>query len=96
MELQAKISLEKNQNFVGKTMDMLVEGQGDGLSLGRTYRDAPEIDGLVIVEAELPLGEIVPVRISGALTYDLTAVPDALLQTTTLPTSNRLDDNHPR
>ena len=79
MELQARLSLEKNQGFVGKTLDILVEGQGDGLSMGRTYRDAPEIDGLVIVEAGLPLGEIVPVRISGAMTYDLAAVPESLI-----------------
>ena len=43
------------------------------LSLGRSYRDAPEIDGYVIVEGELPIGEIVPVRITGATTYDLFA-----------------------
>ncbi|MBI5012156.1 MAG: hypothetical protein HZC06_05115, partial [Methylocystis sp.] len=37
-------------------------------SMGRSYRDAPEIDGMVIVEGEVPVGEIVPVRISGAMT----------------------------
>jgi len=72
MAMQQAISLEKNQSFVGKTLDVLIEGQGDGLSLGRTYRDAPEIDGLVIVEGDLPVGEILPVRISGAMAYDLT------------------------
>ncbi len=75
MELQASISLEKNQAWVGRTLDVLVEGAGDGLAMGRSFRDAPEIDGLVIVEGELPLGEIVPVRIHGAMTYDLTGVP---------------------
>jgi ribosomal protein S12 methylthiotransferase len=74
MELQQAISLEKNQAFVGKTLDVLVEGVGDGLSLGRSYRDAPEIDGLVIVEGELPVGEMLPVRITGAMMYDLTGV----------------------
>jgi ribosomal protein S12 methylthiotransferase len=49
----------------------LIEGQGDGLSLGRSYRDAPEIDGMVIVEGEAPVGTMVPVRITGALPYDL-------------------------
>jgi ribosomal protein S12 methylthiotransferase len=72
MERQAAISLQKNQALVGKTLDVLIEGQGDGISLGRTYRDAPEIDGLVIIEGDLPMGEILPVRIDGALTYDLT------------------------
>ncbi len=71
MELQQRISLEKNQAQVGKTLDVLIEGSSDGLSVGRSYRDAPEIDGLVIVEGEVPVGEMVPVRISGALAYDL-------------------------
>jgi ribosomal protein S12 methylthiotransferase len=74
MELQQKISLQKNQSFIGKTLNVLVEGNGDGMSLGRSYRDAPEIDGMVIVEGELPMGEIVPVRINGAMAYDLTGV----------------------
>jgi ribosomal protein S12 methylthiotransferase len=74
MTLQQGISLEKNQIFVGKTLDVLVEGQGDGVSLGRTYRDAPEIDGLVIIEGEIPVGGFVPVRINGAMVYDLSGV----------------------
>ncbi len=86
MELQQGISLKKNQSFVGKTLDVLVEGHGqaedeDGnaagvVSVGRSYRDAPEINGYVLVEGELPPGEIVPVRITGATTYDLIATPD--------------------
>jgi ribosomal protein S12 methylthiotransferase len=75
MELQGQISLEKNQAQVGKTLPVLVEGYGDGLSLGRSYRDAPEVDGLVIVPAELPVGSLLPVRIDGAMVYDLTGVP---------------------
>jgi len=87
MALQSGISLKKNQALVGKTLDILVEGHGAGedeagaatgdvISLGRSYRDAPEIDGYVLVEGELPLGEIVPVRITGATTYDLIATVD--------------------
>ena len=87
MELQQGISLKKNQALVGKTLDILVEGYGMGedddgnetgdiISLGRSYRDAPEIDGYVFVEGELPVGEIVPVRINGATTYDLMATVD--------------------
>jgi ribosomal protein S12 methylthiotransferase len=72
MALQQRIALEKNQALVGQTLTVLVEGNGDGLSIGRSYRDAPEIDGLVVVEGEVPAGEMVPVRISGAMTYDLT------------------------
>ncbi len=75
MELQQIISLARNQAQVGRVLPVLVEGHGDGLSIGRTYRDAPEIDGLVLIPGELPLGELVPVRIDGAMTYDLTGVP---------------------
>ena len=82
MALQSTISLQKNQALVGQNLDILVEGHGVGedesgeetgglISLGRSYRDAPEIDGYVLVEGELPVGEIVPVRITGATTYDL-------------------------
>ena len=79
--------MKKNQALVGRTLDILVEGHGAGedeqgaetgdvISLGRSYRDAPEIDGYVLVEGELPVGEIVPVRITGATTYDLIATVD--------------------
>ncbi len=74
MEIQQQISLEKNQSLVGDELKVLIEGYGDGISLGRSYRDAPEIDGMVLIEGELPTGEIVPVRINGALPYDLTGV----------------------
>lgn len=78
---QQDISLQINQSLIGKTLDVLIEGKGevegsgDMISLGRSYRDAPEIDGMVIVEGDLPEGEICPVQITGAMTYDLTAVP---------------------
>ncbi|NQS91053.1 MAG: 30S ribosomal protein S12 methylthiotransferase RimO [Chloroflexi bacterium] len=81
MLIQQKISLQKNQEFIGKTLDILIEGQGEVedsgeiISLGRSYRDAPEIDGMVIVEGALPEGEIVPVLITGAMVYDLAGVP---------------------
>lgn len=80
MTLQQRISLENNQAQVGKTLDVLIEGHGEvedsqePIAVGRTYRDAPEIDGMVIVEGQPPVGEIVPVRINGAMTYDLTGV----------------------
>jgi ribosomal protein S12 methylthiotransferase len=76
MELQQSISLARNQAFVGKTMDVLIEGQADGLTIARSYRDAPEIDGYVLIDGEPPVGEIVPVRVTGAMTYDLTATAD--------------------
>jgi ribosomal protein S12 methylthiotransferase len=76
MDLQQQISLERNQEQVGKVLPVLIEGYGDEISVGRSYRDAPEIDGMVLVPGELPVGEIVPVRIDGAMVYDLTGVPD--------------------
>jgi ribosomal protein S12 methylthiotransferase len=74
MTLQQGISLQKNQSLVGKTLDVLIEGSGDGITLGRTYRDAPEIDGYTIIEGEIPPGELVPVRITGAMAYDLSGI----------------------
>jgi ribosomal protein S12 methylthiotransferase len=75
MELQQAISLSRNQAQVGRVLPVLIEGYGDNLSVGRTYRDAPEIDGLVLIPGELPPGELVPVCIDGAMTYDLTGAP---------------------
>lgn len=71
MAAQEKISLQINQNFIGKSLDVLVEGSDNGISVGRSYRDAPEIDGLVIIDGEIPAGEMVRVRISGAVVHDL-------------------------
>ena len=73
MERQQAISLQINQSYVGRTLDVLIEGRGDDISVGRSYRDAPEIDGLVLVEGDAPVDQIVPVRITGAMIYDLTA-----------------------
>jgi ribosomal protein S12 methylthiotransferase len=84
MALQQPISLARNQALVGRTLEVLVEGHGDGMSVGRTYRDAPEIDGLVIIPGELPLGERVPILIDGALTYDLTGRPELVAGQTIL------------
>ena len=76
MALQQPISLAKNQALIGRTLPVLVEGNGDGLSVGRSYRDAPEIDGMVIIDGEVPAGELVPVRISGAMAYDVSGTVD--------------------
>lgn len=74
MEIQQNISLQVNQSHAGKTFDVLVEGYNNGLSVGRSYRDAPEIDGMVFIEGQEKVGEIVPVKITGAMTYDLAGV----------------------
>ncbi len=71
MTLQQGISLERNQACIGRTLKVLIEGLGEEFSLGRSYRDAPEIDGLVIVEGQHPSGQMLPVYISGAMAYDL-------------------------
>ncbi len=75
MELQQSISLQINQSFVGKTMDVLVEGRDRNFLIGRSYRDAPEIDGWVFIEGRAEVGQITPVHITGAMAYDLTGVP---------------------
>jgi len=75
MERQQGISMQINQSFVGRILDVLIEGFDNGISVGRSYRDAPEIDGMVFVEGKLDVGQIAPVRITGAMTYDLTGVP---------------------
>ena len=83
MEVQQPISLRKNQAQVGKVLDILVEGQGEiadsgaPLLMGRSYRDAPEVDGLVLVPgiADAPAGTILEVHINGALEYDLVGEP---------------------
>jgi len=70
---QEKISLEINQSFIGRSLEVLIEGNGDGISAGRSYRDAPEIDGLVMFNEELPAGSLIGARITGALIHDLIA-----------------------
>lgn len=72
MTLQEGISLANNQSFVGMNMDVLIEGEDNGISIGRSYRDAPEIDGLVIVEGAAATGSLVKARITGAMVHDLT------------------------
>ena len=75
MLTQQETSLRRNQEQVGRRLSILVEGAGDGISVGRSYRDAPEIDGLVILPGELPVGEFAEVRIVEAREYDLIAEP---------------------
>ena len=74
MEVQAEISAAKLSRLIGKEFKVLIDEAVDGVSLGRTYRDAPEIDGQVTIEGvELPVGEFVNVRITHADEHDLWA-----------------------
>lgn len=78
MELQQEISYEKNQQMIGSTQKVLIEGYlvDDDVYVGRTYRDAPGGDGIVFVSApyELISGSFVDVKITEANEYDLTGV----------------------
>lgn len=75
MELQQEISLDKNETFVRKIMQVIIEGYSsdDDVYVGRTYRDAPGVDGLVFVNCdyELMSGQIVDVRINEVGPYDM-------------------------
>jgi len=73
METQRRISAAKTQAKIGRTYDVLIDEVDDGTAIGRTYADAPEIDGLVHIEdaADLIVGDRVAVNITGADDYDL-------------------------
>ncbi len=73
MQLQANISLARLKKLQGKTLDMLVEGINteESLLVGRTYRDAPEIDGLAIAVGIAEEGDLVPIRITNTTEYDI-------------------------
>ena len=75
MALQQEISAEKAESHIGQEMSVLIEGYlyEDDIYIGRTYMDAPKVDGNVFVRAqeELISGDMVLVRITGANEYDL-------------------------
>jgi ribosomal protein S12 methylthiotransferase len=81
MTAQREIALRKNRERVGQIHPALVEGlDGDGLlMLGRLPFQGPDVDGQVILEqCEAEPGDIIPVRITGALDYDLVATPESI------------------
>jgi ribosomal protein S12 methylthiotransferase len=75
MKLQRRICLEKHQALVGQSMPTLVERNSRGISWGRSAWDAPDIDGRVRVNGIVPVGEILPVRITRAHAYQLDGEP---------------------
>jgi ribosomal protein S12 methylthiotransferase len=73
LTLQQEISEALNQRFVGQTVQVLVEGQAEAKNqlVGRTYRDAPEVDGFVLFTGSAQRGDLVDVQVAGAGPYDL-------------------------
>jgi ribosomal protein S12 methylthiotransferase len=75
MMLQQEISEAKAADQVGNVLPVMIEGYlyEEDIYVGRTYMDAPKVDGNVFVRAEEEMisGDIVPVRITGANEYDL-------------------------
>lgn len=75
MEVQQNISGEKHRGFIGKTVEVLVEGFSEETELllqGRTSQQAPDIDGVVLINSgEARVGKMVRVRITESMEYDL-------------------------
>ncbi len=73
MSGQQKISQDINKRFLGRIMDVLIDEKEDGLYLGRSQYDAPEVDGVVYVNSQRQLnpGDFVKVKITDTLEYDL-------------------------
>jgi ribosomal protein S12 methylthiotransferase len=74
MTIQQKISLSVNQSWVGKNLSVLVEDTRDGWLIGRSHRDAPEIDGMVFFRGTATPGDMVHVDVTEAEAYDLFGV----------------------
>ncbi len=75
MELEEEIIFDKNEELEGRELTVMIEGRVDGENayVGRTYRDAPEIDGYIFLNTDetLMTGDFVQVRVTGAYEYDL-------------------------
>lgn len=71
METQQPISLEINAGLIGKELDVLIETTSDGWFAGRSYRDAPEIDGYVYGQGNVEPGTFQRVKVTEAQPYDL-------------------------
>lgn len=75
MELQQEIAFEQAEDMVGKEVLVMIEGKvaDENAYVGRTYKDAPNVDGLIFVntDAELMSGDFAKVKVTGACEYDL-------------------------
>jgi ribosomal protein S12 methylthiotransferase len=81
MKVARQRSLERNRALVGQQVEVLVEGAGRlgqrQVLVGRSRRDAPEVDGLVFLHGRAAVGELVVARVVQALDYDLVGVVEA-------------------
>lgn len=76
MELQRDISFKKNKNFIGQKLKVIIDGKDEEYYIGRTERDAPEVDGEVLISAKntnLTVGRFYTVDIFDCNDYDLFA-----------------------
>jgi ribosomal protein S12 methylthiotransferase len=75
MELQQEIAFELAENKIGQEVMVMIEGKvaDENAYVGRTYMDAPNVDGLIFVETneEMMSGDFAKVKVTGALEYDL-------------------------
>lgn len=83
MATQKRISRAKNDGWVGRELTVLIEGEQEGWLIGRSHRDAPEIDGMVFVKRPVePVtpGSFLRVRVTAAEPYDLYAAPVGMIE----------------
>lgn len=75
MRLQQKIAFEKAEEMVGEVLTVMIEGKlpEDGVFMGRTYKDAPNVDGMIFVNSdrELITGDVILARVTESREYDL-------------------------
>ena len=75
MKMQQAIAFEKAAEMIGKTVDVLIEGKlpEDGVFIGRTYKDAPNVDGMIFINSnrELITGDVIKARVTDSHEYDL-------------------------
>ena len=79
MAAQQPISLARNEAWIGRELDVLVESRQGVGAVGRSFRDAPEIDGQVLIrDCDAHPGTLVRARVIEAQPYDLTAATQPL------------------
>ena len=75
MELQQEVAFDKAEEMIGREVLVMIEGKvaDENAYVGRTYKDAPGVDGLIFVngDVELMSGDFAKVKVTGAMDYDL-------------------------